>query len=83
MFFFFLGGAQVVKEEYFEVVQYRYVEKEEVVPIYRYKPVFDVQVDIPPPLLVPVPVEPVRKNKKRKADKLYSLHTDTLNVAYF
>lgn len=49
-----------MQEEPVEVVQYRYVEKEEEVPIYRYKPVFDVQVDIPPPLIVPVPVAPVR-----------------------
>lgn len=50
---------QVIEEEPVEVVQYRYVETEEEVPVYKYKPVFDVEVDIPPPLIVPVPVKPV------------------------
>lgn len=49
---------EVIEEEPVEVVQYRYVEKEEEVPVYKYKPVFDVEVDIPPPLIVPVPVKP-------------------------
>lgn len=49
---------QVIEEEPVDVVQYKYVEVEEEVPVYKYKPVFDVEVDIPPPLIVPVPVQP-------------------------
>jgi len=53
---------KIVEEEFVECVEYKYVEKEEEVPIYKYKPVFDVEVDIPPPLIVPVPVKPEEKD---------------------
>eukprot|EP01069_Polyplicarium_translucidae_P002172 Polyplicarium_translucidae@DN1942_c0_g1_i1.p1 len=58
----YVGERTVVKtvyeEEPYEEIEYEYVEQEEEVPVYKYKPVFDVEVDLPPPLLVPVHVEP-------------------------
>lgn len=47
---------RIIEEEPVEVVEYKYVEQEKEVPIYKYKPVFNVEVDIPRPLVVPVPV---------------------------
>eukprot|EP01054_Gregarina_sp_Poly1_P001085 Gregarina_sp_Poly_1__1084@NODE_1265_length_4568_cov_50_983337_g860_i0_p2_GENE_NODE_1265_length_4568_cov_50_983337_g860_i0NODE_1265_length_4568_cov_50_983337_g860_i0_p2_ORF_typecomplete_len374_score51_20IMCp/PF12314_8/0_00062IMCp/PF12314_8/2_4e05IMCp/PF12314_8/3_3IMCp/PF12314_8/3_6IMCp/PF12314_8/6_3e03_NODE_1265_length_4568_cov_50_983337_g860_i028353956 len=50
---------EVVEEQGVEVIQYKYVRKEEEVPVYKYRPVFDVDVSIPPPVIVPIPVAPV------------------------
>jgi len=56
-------GEKIIKkevylEEEYEIYDYRYVPIEEEVPVYRYKPVIDIEVDIPPPLVVPVPMAP-------------------------
>eukprot|EP00915_Cephaloidophora_sp_WS-2016_P008174 GHVH01011307.1.p1 GENE.GHVH01011307.1~~GHVH01011307.1.p1 ORF type:complete len:139 (+),score=22.28 GHVH01011307.1:459-875(+) len=49
---------EVYDEEIFEIYDYQYVPIEEEVPVYRYKPVIDIEVDIPAPLVVPVPMQP-------------------------
>jgi len=49
---------EVHEEEPVERIEYKYVEKEQEVAIFKYKPVFDVEVDIPPPLVVPIPIQP-------------------------
>lgn len=56
-----LVKKEVVEEEPVETIEYQYVQEEEEVPVYKYKPVLDVQVDIPPPLLVPIPTKPEEK----------------------
>ncbi|EZG57174.1 putative Pfs77 [Gregarina niphandrodes] len=53
---------EVVEDEGVEIVSYQYVKKEEVVPVYKYRPVFDVEVAIPPPVVVPIPVAPQEVN---------------------
>lgn len=53
---------EVVEEQGVEVVQYKYVRKEEEVPVYKYRPVFDVDVSIPPPVIVPILVAPEEKS---------------------
>lgn len=61
---------QVIEEEGMEVMNYKYVKQEEEVPVYKYRPVFDVEVSIPPPVVVPVPVAPVRQPLKSLSGRL-------------
>ena len=52
---------EVIQEVAYEVLEYAYKEIEEEVPVLTYKPVIDVEIDIPPPLVVPVPMPPKQK----------------------
>lgn len=45
--------TEVVKEV--EVMQYEWKEKYQDVPVYKYVPKFDVELDCPPPIIVPYP----------------------------
>eukprot|EP01071_Lankesteria_metandrocarpae_P000604 Lankesteria_metandrocarpae@DN10827_c0_g1_i1.p1 len=53
---------EVIEEDFEEIIEYAYVEKQHEVPIYKYRPVFDVEIDIPAPLIVPIPVKPEDKD---------------------
>lgn len=56
-----LVKKEVIQEVPYEVLEYAYKEVEEEVPVLTYKPVIDVEIDIPPPLVVPVPMPPKQK----------------------
>eukprot|EP00923_Selenidium_pygospionis_P000072 GHVN01000151.1.p1 GENE.GHVN01000151.1~~GHVN01000151.1.p1 ORF type:complete len:309 (-),score=36.96 GHVN01000151.1:99-908(-) len=70
----YVGEKYVTKEVYeddpIDEVEYKYMERVQEVPIIKYRPVLDVEVDIPPPLIVPVPVKPVSGQIKHQSDNL-------------
>ena len=49
---------EIVKERGHEKIKYKYTLREVDVPVYKYRPIFDVDLVIPSPILVPIEVEP-------------------------